>query len=257
MGEVIDENGLEAPHIRYRHKVPRRPGRATTSAGRWRWSAPTPASASASPPASCGCARATTATRAGLHARVARHGRLQGPHRAPADLARRPRPERQAGGRDRLGRHRRDADPGDGRMPARTSRCCSARRPTSAPARNATNWPTCCASWTSPKPGRTRSCAARSCSSRASSPEMALRHPDAVKRELVGQRAQHPGARLRRRDPLHPHYRPWRQRLAFMPDADLFQGIASGKASVVTDEIEMLHREGLRLKSGEDARRPT
>ncbi len=47
-----------------------------------------------------------------------------------------------------------------------------------------------------------------------------------------------------------PNYRPWRQRLAFVPDGDLFQGIASGKASVVTDEIERFVPEGVRLKSG-------
>jgi len=48
-----------------------------------------------------------------------------------------------------------------------------------------------------------------------------------------------------------PRYRPWRQRIAFVPDGDLFQGIASGKASVVTDEIERFTPEGLLLKSGE------
>ncbi|MBN8872016.1 MAG: NAD(P)/FAD-dependent oxidoreductase [Rhodospirillales bacterium] len=47
-----------------------------------------------------------------------------------------------------------------------------------------------------------------------------------------------------------PRYRPWRQRLAFVPDADLFTGIASGKASVVTDEIERFTETGLLLKSG-------
>ena len=31
-----------------------------------------------------------------------------------------------------------------------------------------------------------------------------------------------------------PSYRPWRQRIAFVPDGDIFQGIASGKASVVS-----------------------
>ena len=35
-----------------------------------------------------------------------------------------------------------------------------------------------------------------------------------------------------------PTYRPWQQRLAMVPDGDLFKGISSGKASVVTDEIE-------------------
>lgn len=48
-----------------------------------------------------------------------------------------------------------------------------------------------------------------------------------------------------------PRYRPWRQRIAFVPDGDLFQGIASGKASVVTDEIERFTEKGLLLKSGQ------
>jgi cation diffusion facilitator CzcD-associated flavoprotein CzcO len=47
-----------------------------------------------------------------------------------------------------------------------------------------------------------------------------------------------------------PKYRPWRQRLAFVPDGDLFQGIRSGKASVVTDEIERFTETGILLKSG-------
>ncbi len=47
-----------------------------------------------------------------------------------------------------------------------------------------------------------------------------------------------------------PRYRPWQQRIAFIPDADLFHGIASGKASVVTDEIERFTQGGIELKSG-------
>ena len=47
-----------------------------------------------------------------------------------------------------------------------------------------------------------------------------------------------------------PSYRPWRQRIAFVPDADLFQGIKSGKASVVTDEIDRFTENGILLKSG-------
>ena len=48
-----------------------------------------------------------------------------------------------------------------------------------------------------------------------------------------------------------PRYRPWRQRLAFVPDGDLFKGIRSGKASVVTDEIERFAEKGVLLKTGE------
>ena len=47
-----------------------------------------------------------------------------------------------------------------------------------------------------------------------------------------------------------PRYRPWRQRIAYVPNADLFQRIRSGKASVVTDEIEAFTETGLQLKSG-------
>lgn len=49
-----------------------------------------------------------------------------------------------------------------------------------------------------------------------------------------------------------PRYRPWQQRIAFVPDGDLFQGIAGGKASVVTDEIERFTPTGIRLKSGRE-----
>jgi cation diffusion facilitator CzcD-associated flavoprotein CzcO len=48
-----------------------------------------------------------------------------------------------------------------------------------------------------------------------------------------------------------PKYRPWQQRVAVVPDGDLFQCITSGKASVVTDEIETLTERGILLKSGE------
>lgn len=49
-----------------------------------------------------------------------------------------------------------------------------------------------------------------------------------------------------------PRYRPWRQRIAFIPNGDLFQGIRAGKASVVTDEIERFTEKGVLLKSGQE-----
>ncbi len=48
-----------------------------------------------------------------------------------------------------------------------------------------------------------------------------------------------------------PKYRPWQQRIAFVPEGDLFAGISSGKASMVTDEIERFTKTGVLLKSGE------
>jgi cation diffusion facilitator CzcD-associated flavoprotein CzcO len=47
-----------------------------------------------------------------------------------------------------------------------------------------------------------------------------------------------------------PRYLPWRQRIARVPDGDLFVGIAKGQVSMVTEEIETFTSTGLRTKSG-------
>lgn len=47
-----------------------------------------------------------------------------------------------------------------------------------------------------------------------------------------------------------PKYRPWQQRVAFIPDGDLFVGIAQGKASVETSAIERFTETGLQLANG-------
>ncbi len=75
--------------------------------------------------------------------------------------------------------------------------------------------------------------------------------PEAVKAELIGAVRQHLGPDYDVEKHFTPAYRPWRQRVAFIPDADLFKGIRSGKASVVTDEIERFTANGIRLRSGE------
>ncbi|MBS7792787.1 NAD(P)/FAD-dependent oxidoreductase [Roseococcus sp. SDR] len=49
-----------------------------------------------------------------------------------------------------------------------------------------------------------------------------------------------------------PRYRPWHQRLAYVPDGDLFQAVADGKASVVTDEIARFTEKGVLTKSGQE-----
>lgn len=48
-----------------------------------------------------------------------------------------------------------------------------------------------------------------------------------------------------------PKYRPWQQRIAFVPDADFFQQIKAGKASVKTGVIERFVPDGIELQSGE------
>lgn len=48
-----------------------------------------------------------------------------------------------------------------------------------------------------------------------------------------------------------PSYKPWDQRLCLVPDADLFDCIKNGSASVVTNHIERFTEKGILLKSGE------
>ncbi|HEX4186609.1 MAG TPA: NAD(P)/FAD-dependent oxidoreductase [Solirubrobacteraceae bacterium] len=49
-----------------------------------------------------------------------------------------------------------------------------------------------------------------------------------------------------------PRYGPWDQRLCLVPDGDLFEAIADGTASIVTDEIETFTERGILLASGEE-----
>lgn len=50
---------------------------------------------------------------------------------------------------------------------------------------------------------------------------------------------------------FNPRYRPWQQRIAKVPDGDLFQALCTGRASVVTDTIERFDAQGIELASGE------
>ena len=50
---------------------------------------------------------------------------------------------------------------------------------------------------------------------------------------------------------FNPTYRPWQQRIAVLPDGDLFTAVRNGQASVVTDQIERFVPEGILLQSGE------
>ena len=54
-------------------------------------------------------------------------------------------------------------------------------------------------------------------------------------------------------EPVHftPSYKPWDQRLCFVPDNDLFEAMNAGKASVVTDTVKAIDATGIRLNSGQ------
>ncbi len=74
---------------------------------------------------------------------------------------------------------------------------------------------------------------------------------EAVREELLaGVRAYLPEEEVKKH--FTPKYRPWQQRLAFVPDGDLFKGILAGKASVVTDEIDRFTEKGVLTKSGQE-----
>ena len=75
--------------------------------------------------------------------------------------------------------------------------------------------------------------------------------PEVVKQELLEGVREYLGPDFDIETHFTPRYRPWRQRIAFVPDGDLFHGITSGKASVVTDEIDRFSEKGILLKSGE------
>jgi cation diffusion facilitator CzcD-associated flavoprotein CzcO len=47
-----------------------------------------------------------------------------------------------------------------------------------------------------------------------------------------------------------PRYRPWQQRIAIVPDGDLFTALRSGKASIVTDTISAFTPSGVQVSSG-------
>jgi cation diffusion facilitator CzcD-associated flavoprotein CzcO len=79
--------------------------------------------------------------------------------------------------------------------------------------------------------------------------QMALDYPDAAKQQLVAGVSAFIGDELTEKH-FTPSYRPWRQRIAFVPDGDIFKAIKAGKASVVTDEIERFTATGIQLKSG-------
>ncbi|MBJ7412038.1 MAG: NAD(P)/FAD-dependent oxidoreductase [Phenylobacterium sp.] len=77
-----------------------------------------------------------------------------------------------------------------------------------------------------------------------------IEEPEVVKAELLAGVSAFVGPEITAKH-FTPSYRPWRQRIAFVPDGDIFQAVKQGKASVVTDEIDRFTEKGILLKSGE------
>lgn len=79
-----------------------------------------------------------------------------------------------------------------------------------------------------------------------------VEEPEVVKEELLAGVRSYLGPDYDIDTHFSPRYRPWQQRVAFVPEGDLFQGIAAGKVSMATDEIECFTQSGIRLKSGDE-----
>ncbi len=81
--------------------------------------------------------------------------------------------------------------------------------------------------------------------------QLSFDHPDLIREELFKGIREVLGEDFDVSPHFTPSYRPWQQRLALIPDGDLFNSIAAGDASVVTDRIEAFDETGIRLASGD------
>ncbi|WP_421935729.1 flavin-containing monooxygenase [Phenylobacterium sp.] len=81
---------------------------------------------------------------------------------------------------------------------------------------------------------------------------LARKKPEAVKANIIKMVRDQLGPDYDVDRHFTPSYNPWDQRLCLVPDADMFNEIKSGRASVVTDHIETFTETGIRLKSGQE-----
>ena len=81
---------------------------------------------------------------------------------------------------------------------------------------------------------------------------LARKRPARVKTAIIDMVKQHLGPDYDVATHFTPKYNPWDQRLCLVPDADLFDAIKTGAASVVTDHIERFTPTGITLKSGQE-----
>ena len=95
----------------------------------------------------------------------------------------------------------------------------------------------------STRPGSTRSCAARSCTTRPMFTRRSFNEPETVKQELLGGVRAYLGPDYDIETHFTPSYRPWRQRIAFVPDGDLFQGITRRQGLGRHRRDRALHRD--------------
>ncbi|MES2755646.1 MAG: NAD(P)/FAD-dependent oxidoreductase [Pseudomonadota bacterium] len=80
---------------------------------------------------------------------------------------------------------------------------------------------------------------------------LAKKRPDRVKDRIIGMVREHLGPDYDVATHFTPSYNPWDQRLCLVPDADLFDALKAGRASVATGHIARFDATGIALKSGQ------
>ena len=76
------------------------------------------------------------------------------------------------------------------------------------------------------------------------------KEPEKIKNVLIKMVREELGDNYDVEQHFTPNYNPWDRRLCLAPNGDLFKAIKSGKAEVVTDEIDTFTEKGILLKSG-------
>ncbi|MBZ5602977.1 MAG: NAD(P)/FAD-dependent oxidoreductase [Acidobacteriia bacterium] len=82
--------------------------------------------------------------------------------------------------------------------------------------------------------------------------QFSQRFPNFVKKGLINNVRKQLGPDFDIAKHFTPSYNPWEQRLCLIPDADMLKAIHSGRAGVVTDQIESFTEKGILLKSGQE-----
>lgn len=81
--------------------------------------------------------------------------------------------------------------------------------------------------------------------------QLCQRAPQRMRKLILSGVQQQVGDNVDVQTHFNPPYGPWDQRLCLVPDADLFAVLRSGRACVVTDQIERVVADGITLRGGE------
>jgi len=84
--------------------------------------------------------------------------------------------------------------------------------------------------------------------------EVSRRWPNLVKSEVMKRAKKELGEDFDVETHFSPRYRPWDQRFCLAPDGDFFKVLKDGSATIVTDHIERITEDGIKLESGAELR---